>query len=103
MFNEFLEASLIKSTRLIAFGINDVSNANSENDLINTKIEMTEKEKYADCSEAEKKLIALLRDPMPRDELIRELGMNTGTANALISIMEIKELIKEEYGEIRKM
>ncbi len=68
-----------------------------------TKIEMTEKEKYADCSEAEKKLIALLRDPMPRDELIRELGMNTGTANALISIMEIKELIKEEYGEIRKM
>ena len=61
----------------------------------------SDKEKYADCGEDEKKIIALLREPMERDDLIRTCGMDTGSANALLSIMEIKELIKEELGEIR--
>ena len=38
---------------------------------------------------------------MPRDDLIRELNLPTAEANAIISVMEIKELIKEELGEIR--
>jgi DNA processing protein len=63
----------------------------------------TDKEKYADCGKDEMKIIELLREPMERNELIRELGMNIGEANALLSIMEIKELIKEELGEIRKI
>jgi len=62
----------------------------------------TDKEKYADCGKDEMRVIELLREPMPRDELIRELGIGVGSANALLSIMEIKELIKEELGEIRK-
>ena len=49
------------------------------------------------------KIIGLLREPRERDELIRESGMDTATANALLSIMEIKELIKEELGEIKKI
>ena len=60
-----------------------------------------DKERYADCSKDELKIIALLREPRERNELIRESGMDTATANALLSIMEIKELIKEELGEIR--
>lgn len=67
------------------------------------KEEMSEKEKYADCGKDEMVMINLLHEPMPRDELIRESGMDTAKANALLSIMEIKELIKEEYGEIRKI
>ena len=63
----------------------------------------TDKEKYADCGKDEMKIINLLREPMPRDELIRELEMGVGPANALLSIMEIKELIKEELGEIRRI
>ncbi len=63
----------------------------------------TDKEKYADCSPEEMKLIGLLSEPIERDLLIRESGMDTPTANALLSIMEIKELIKEEFGEIRKL
>ncbi len=63
----------------------------------------SDKEKYADCGKEELKIIELLREPMERDELIRESGMNIASANALLSIMEIKELIKEELGEIRKM
>lgn len=64
---------------------------------------VSEKEKYADCGKDEMVMINLLHEPMPRDELIRESGMDTAKANALLSIMEIKELIKEEYGEIRKI
>ncbi|MCX6753750.1 MAG: DNA-processing protein DprA [Candidatus Nomurabacteria bacterium] len=68
-----------------------------------TKEKRSDKEKYADCGKDEMKIIELLREPMERNDLIRELGMNIGPANALLSIMEIKELIKEEMGEIRKM
>jgi len=63
----------------------------------------SDKEKYADCGKDEMKIINLLREPMERNDLIRELNMEIGKANALLSIMEIKELIKEELGEIRKI
>ena len=67
------------------------------------KIKLTDKEKYADCSKEEIKIIELLREPTERDDLIRESGMDIAKANALLSIMEIKDLIKEELGEIRKI
>lgn len=67
------------------------------------KPKQTDKEKYADCSKEEMKIINLLREPMERNDLIRELGLPIGPANALLSIMEIKDLIKEEMGEIRRM
>ncbi|MFA6251026.1 MAG: DNA-processing protein DprA [Candidatus Paceibacterota bacterium] len=63
---------------------------------------LTDKEKYADCSKEEMKIIGLLNEPIERDELIRISGMKIAEANALLSIMEIKDLIKEELGEIRK-
>jgi len=67
------------------------------------KTQLSDKEKYADCSKEELKIIDLLREPIERDELIRISGMKTAEANALLSIMEIKDLIKEELGEIRKI
>jgi len=63
----------------------------------------TDAEKYADCSKEELKIIGLLREGVERDELVRISGMKIAEANALLSIMEIKDLIKEELGEIRKM
>ena len=65
------------------------------------KEKKSDKEKYADCGKDEMRIIELLREPMERNDLVRELGMNIGEANALLSIMEIKDLIKEELGEIR--
>lgn len=56
---------------------------------------------FADLSLDEKKIVDLLREPMSRDDLIRELGMPTSQANAILTLMEIKEIIKEELGEIR--
>jgi predicted Rossmann fold nucleotide-binding protein DprA/Smf involved in DNA uptake len=55
---------------------------------------------YYDCSLEEKKVIALLAEPTPRDELIQALGLSASQANVLLSMMEIKGLIKENMGEI---
>jgi DNA processing protein len=56
---------------------------------------------FEDLSPEEKKVISLLREPMPRDELIRNLKMNISMANVLLSAMEIKGIIKEELSEIK--
>ena len=56
---------------------------------------------FLDLSPDEKKVIALLREPIPRDDLIRAMKMPIPTANAILSIMEIKEIIKEEMGEMQ--
>jgi len=55
-------------------------------------------------SDDERKVFALIENPLNRDELIRELaksGMSIGNSSALLSIMEIKGLIEEKLGEIR--
>lgn len=56
---------------------------------------------FADLSPEEKKVVALLREPVPRDDLIRAMKFPIPTANAILSVMEIKGLIKEELGEIK--
>ena len=56
---------------------------------------------FEDLSPEEKMVVKILREPVPRDDLIREMKMSTANANAILSVMEIKELIKEELGEIR--
>lgn len=67
------------------------------------KPKQTDAEKYADCGKDEMKIIGLLREPMERDLLIRASGLPINEANALLSIMELKELIKEELGEVKKI
>ena len=91
---------------LIKQGATPITNSSDILEALGFEVErpiLTDKEKYADCGKEEMKIIELLREPMERNDLIRELGMNTGEANALLSIMELKELIKEELGEIRKI
>lgn len=56
---------------------------------------------FLDLSPEENVVVKLLHEPISRDDLIRAMKMPIPTANAIISIMEIKELIKEELGEIR--
>jgi DNA processing protein len=57
--------------------------------------------KYSNCSDEELLVIKILNEPIPKDELIRALKMPISQANAIISIMEIKGLLKESLGEIR--
>ena len=56
---------------------------------------------FEDMSSEEKMVMKLLREPMPRDELIRAMKVHISKANTILTVMEIKELIKEELVEIR--
>ncbi len=55
------------------------------------------------CSVEEKKVMEALAEPLSRDELIRALEMKTSKANQILTVMEIKGLIKEEVGMVRKI
>jgi len=57
---------------------------------------------FEDSLPEEKMVLKLLREPIPRDDLIREMKMPISSANSLLSVMEIKGLIKEEMGEVRR-
>ena len=65
------------------------------------KGEEKQKKLFEDLSKEEKMVVDLLREPVPRDDLIRAMKLPIPTANAILSVMEIKEIIKEELGEIR--
>ena len=56
---------------------------------------------FMDLSKEEKIVVDLLREPIGRDDLIREMKIKTSEANSILSVMEIKGIIKEELGEIR--
>ncbi len=64
--------------------------------------EMKQEKLFADCSPEENKILEILLEPTPRDELIRALGRPITETNMLLSAMEIKGMIKEEMGEIRR-
>ncbi|MSU56105.1 MAG: DNA-protecting protein DprA [Candidatus Taylorbacteria bacterium] len=55
---------------------------------------------YSDCTPEERKVIELLQNPLSRDDLIDALGIPINQANALLSFMELKGLIKESIGEM---
>jgi DNA-binding IclR family transcriptional regulator len=55
-----------------------------------------------DLSEQERAVLSLLGAPLQRDELIRAIGLPTSEATTLLSDMELKGLIADTFGEIRK-
>ncbi|MEK9131292.1 MAG: DNA-processing protein DprA [Patescibacteria group bacterium] len=56
---------------------------------------------YADASAEELSLIRLLATPTTRDDLVRASGLPTQKVSIILSLMEIKGMIKESEGEIR--
>jgi len=61
-------------------------------------------EKYFDCSDKEMLIVKLLIEPLPRDEILRQMQtehqVQTGETQTLLSLLELKGLIKESLGEI---
>ncbi|MEK7081081.1 MAG: DNA-processing protein DprA [Patescibacteria group bacterium] len=92
------------TNRLIRQGATPITCAEDVLEALGFELEK-DKEKQAklffDLSPEEKTVVDLLRESIPRDDLIRAMEMPTPTANALLSVMEIKGLIKEEMGEIK--
>ena len=65
-----------------------------------TSEEKSEK-RYRDCSPDELRVIEILHTPTARNVLIERLHMNISQANILLSVMELKGLIEESFGEMR--
>jgi DNA processing protein len=89
---------------LIKQGAIPITNSSELLEALGFEIEKTvdvSENRYATCSAIEKKIIKLLHEPLPKDELVRQSGMNIQEINAVLSLMEIKELIIEELGEIK--
>ncbi|HEY9481191.1 MAG TPA: DNA-processing protein DprA [Candidatus Paceibacterota bacterium] len=55
----------------------------------------------SELSDEERRVVAILDHPMPREELVEKLGMSVAEASALISLLELKGIIEESLGEIR--
>lgn len=58
---------------------------------------------FSQCSPDEESVINLLSSSKPRGELMREMNIPTHKANILLSQMELKGLIKEVGGEMRRV
>jgi DNA processing protein len=66
-------------------------------------IEKTEIARSMLLTDDEQKVITALSEPTSRDELIRTLQMPIASANVLLASMELRGLIAESLGEIRKI
>jgi DNA processing protein len=83
----------------------------NENDLfqalgfdISSKLEDSapENEKYKRCSEEELSVLKLLDYAKSRDDLLASSGLPISKLQIVLSMLEIRGLIIEEYGLIRK-
>jgi DNA processing protein len=91
------------TNKLIRQGATPITSSDDILEALGFAVDQKSKQQnlFDDALPGEKKILGLLFEPMPRDELIRVMQMPVGEANAVLSIMEIKGLIKEELGEIR--
>ena len=89
---------------LIRLGAALIRDANDVRELLGLK-RTDENPTLVDIEELspeEKVFIKILEKPCSRDELIRQSKLDTGNASAILSLLEIKGLITEELGEVRK-
>jgi DNA processing protein len=95
----------VGSNKMINLGATPVSSG--EEVLRALGIDVETKQKALDLkdptlSENERKILEILSvEPIPRDDLLRELKMPISEANTILSVMEIKGLICESLGELR--
>lgn len=87
---------------LLRLGATPIRNSDDILEALGFNIE--EKQQTLDLeslSEKERKVVEILKIPMPRDELVIELALPIQEANVTLSAMEIKGIIKESMGEMR--
>lgn len=91
------------TNRLLRQGATPITSSDELLEALGFEVNKAEKQArlFADLNAEEKKVVQLLREPIERNELIKKMKMPTPAANALLSIMEIKGLLKEELGEIK--
>lgn len=96
----FSETS-IGTNRLIKQGATPITSANDILEFFG--FQTKELDKILDLSPEEQAVYTILNEPLERDELIERLGMPINEAQSLLTMMEIKSLISEEFGLIKKL
>lgn len=86
-------------------GATPVRSASDILEVFNVDISKFGKETTAaeNLSPEESRVLTILHEPLQRDELIRALAIPIGEANALLLGMELKGLIQETLGQVRKV
>jgi DNA processing protein len=89
---------------LIRLGAALIRDSKDVLELLNLKSKEEDKTLFDlnDLSEEERVFISILEIPISRDNLIRQSKFDVSKASAVLSLMEIKGLIVEELGEVRK-
>lgn len=90
---------------LIRTGATPITESRDILEALHFKIDETPRNlsfEIENCSPEEKKILDLLHEPLPRDELIRKSALPAHAVNALISMLEIKGLITESGGNVRR-
>lgn len=61
------------------------------------------REKVQNCSDEERMIMSKLNEPKTRDELLAETGLELTKLQISISMLEIRGLVIEEYGYVRRI
>lgn len=56
-----------------------------------------------DCSSEERGVLEILHEPLSRDELVKKAELPVHQLNSVLSLLEIKGLISEQFGEIHRI
>ena len=90
------------TNRLIRNGATPVTNSEEILDALGFNV--TQKlPLQLDVSPAEKEILDLLIEPRGRDEIVRGLGKPANEVNTLLTVLEIKGIVKEMLGKIRRV
>ncbi|QQR76428.1 DNA-protecting protein DprA [Candidatus Nomurabacteria bacterium] len=87
---------------LIRLGATPITNSNELLEALGFSVEKKEdiNRELEDCSQDEKIILEFLSEPKARDEVLRTIDKSVTEINSILSVLEIKGLIKEEFGEI---
>ncbi|MCW9054683.1 MAG: DNA-processing protein DprA [Candidatus Pacebacteria bacterium] len=86
---------------LIRNGATPVTTSDDILEALGLETTSDKKKQHENLSANEQKVLKLLEHPMPRDELLEQLGLPITEANVLLSSMELKGFIVERLGELR--
>jgi DNA processing protein len=94
---------------LIRMGATPITKSEDILEALGYDVHSTDKAEHArqsalfDCSPEEKNILEVLREPMTRDDICEAVHKPMYEVNITLSVMELKGLIKEEYGEVRRL
>lgn len=88
--------------KLLKDGANAVMHSHDILSILGFSVDAVPTQENLLLSPDETKVLKALAEPLSRDDLIRVLGVPVRDANILLSAMELRGLIKESMGEIRK-